>query len=825
MTSNNPEEFADDTVPPYVPALLGEFKPLRCVHQHASGQGTVLLARNTLDQELVAIKVLKSDLSTASSSLARFRREVEVLEKLDHPGICKFLTSDLNAIAPYFVMEYITGDPLTSRTGATSHESDAALLASITRMEKVTRALEYLHKNDIVHRDIKPANIVVREDGEPILVDFGLASDEQAMALTMTGAVMGTRPYMSPEQTRGSGINHRTDIYSVGATLYELVTGETPFGRYLSNQSIVEAICHDAVPRKKLEDSTCPHDLITVIERAMEKDPSQRYQSAAELADDLGRIVAKSKVRARPIHPLRRARRWISRHPRTLIVSGCLLLISATGGAVFGIFRQDIELAKSVERQRSIDDHLADLAQEIMLNRIEEVPAHARRILALDSQHLEATVHLAIAYHRMGNNSEALQALRTIDRSHDRPELQLVWSALEGETVTTDCLSSSQDSALVSYFHGNLALTKNDYESALKQFQSATQLSPQARRHYWYARAYAAAKAKDETACRATARYMTGLWPQTAGIQWCAAFALSGWDRDAAIRHYRLALGIERHSHTLHNLAVMISLSEPEEAASLYQEAIAHNPSAMKSQAGLARTLLKLQRRDEAIRVLREAESQGFNQEIQALLGVALVAKGERKAGFEAIKRGTDAGTTWSNPYFMLARKQIDERSPGLALDTLRNAFKSISPRTPADTRVLALMFAELGKVEEGIQLMLSLGEQHAKNEHDFYALTTLYVESQQGEKALESVKSLLDLNPDHLAGIGYQALLMAQYRKPKEALPFLEVAVEKDPKNFNLLMTLSFAYMATAQFSKAGELRRRAKALKPTRSKSNQSR
>jgi predicted Ser/Thr protein kinase len=280
----------------------------------AGGMSRVLLAEDERLGRKVAIKVLSSRFCDNPVVRSRFMQEARALARLSHPNIVHIFSLGQADEPPHFVMEYIEGAPLTEAAGALSLGQKAEL------MYKVVSAVRYLHQHQIVHRDLKPGNILVGPSLEPKILDFGLARQLAGLEkpLTHYGEILGTPQYFSPEQARGDApLDARSDIFSLGTILYELLTGTLPF-RAGSFAGQVRSICSDEPVLPRRLNPEIPGDLQNICMQALEKDPSDRYTTAGEMADDLERFAAGEPVLAAPASYSHRMTGKIEQHLREL---------------------------------------------------------------------------------------------------------------------------------------------------------------------------------------------------------------------------------------------------------------------------------------------------------------------------------------------------------------------------------------------------------------------------------------------------------------------------------------------------------------------------
>ncbi|WP_206491333.1 Stk1 family PASTA domain-containing Ser/Thr kinase [Rhodococcus sp. KRD162] len=257
------------------------------------GMSEVHLARDTRLDRDVAIKVLRADLARDPTFYLRFRREAQNAAALNHPAIVAvYDTGEAETEAgplPFIVMEYVDGDTLRDIVRA---EGPMAPRRAMEVIADVCAALDFSHRNGIVHRDVKPANIMINHAGAVKVMDFGIARAiaDSSSPMTQTAAVIGTAQYLSPEQARGEQVDARSDVYSLGCVLFEILTGEPPF---TGDSPVAVAYQHvrEDPQLPSLVNDTVPRELDSIILKAMAKNPANRYQSAAEMRTDLVRVL------------------------------------------------------------------------------------------------------------------------------------------------------------------------------------------------------------------------------------------------------------------------------------------------------------------------------------------------------------------------------------------------------------------------------------------------------------------------------------------------------------------------------------------------------
>src|SRR5438128_8186874 len=310
---------------------LGHYEILEEIGR--GGMGVIYRARQQRSRRLVEVQRIVAHEVNSHETLARFRREAEAVASLDHPNILPIHeVSESEEGLPFFSMKYATGGSLRSAASALRNKPREC----VQLIAKVARGIAYAHGKGVLHRDLQPGNILLDENGEPMVSDFGLAKWlDQDSALTRTLETLGTPGYIAPEQTEcpADKLTCAADLYSLGAILFYLLTGRPPFVG-----PNVLCVIHQAAatpaPRLRSVVPSLDRDLETIVAHCLESDPNARYQSAGALTDDLERWLRHEPIWARRVGVLAHGRKWVRRNPTTTMLVAALVALAA---AIVGV--------------------------------------------------------------------------------------------------------------------------------------------------------------------------------------------------------------------------------------------------------------------------------------------------------------------------------------------------------------------------------------------------------------------------------------------------------------------------------------------------------
>jgi len=370
---------AGSIIGPEAGNVVGGFTLLRPLG--SGGMGSVYEARQDHPQRLVALKVLPP-LTHDPAVLRRFAQESELLARMNHPSIAQVFATGVDGTTPYFAMELVKG-ALTITEYARRRE--LSVVESIALFRHVCAAIAHGHAKGVVHRDIKPGNLLVDEEGEPKVIDFGIAraldaAEGDAARMTRTGDLVGTLQYMSPEQAEGriADVDAQTDVHALGLVLYEMVCGQRAYA--IEGQPLTQAlriIAQDHIPLARSRRPDLPAEVEWILGKAMEKDRARRYASVVELDSDLQRFLEHAPVLAGPPSRLYAARKFVRRH-RVGVAALAAVFAALTIGLAVAL------------RERNIATEARDQLT-VRAKELETETARKDRVLAFQNRLLTAT--------------------------------------------------------------------------------------------------------------------------------------------------------------------------------------------------------------------------------------------------------------------------------------------------------------------------------------------------------------------------------------------------------------------------------------------------
>lgn len=410
-----------------IPKQIGHYQIEAALGFGAMGQ--VFKGYDPKLKRFAALKILYAETPQVNR---RFAQEARFQAKIDHPNVCKVYEVGEVDGKNFIAMQFIAGKTLRDAA------KELRLEEKIRIIKQVADALHSAHKEGLIHRDIKPSNIMVvkTEEGlwQPYILDFGLAREQETAGLTLSGIVVGTPHYMAPEQARGDSthLDRRTDVYGLGATLYELLSGRTPYAGRSSTEVLVKVLQEDPVPVRKI-DPSIPIDLETIVMKSMQKEPQQRYESAKEFYEDLQRYLDGEPITARPVSLSERLIKKARKNKVTAaILAGALIITLILVGALIWVQTKSSVQARYArefgEEIRNIESMMSSVYSAPIHDIRPELAVARKRLVKIEDRTREAGSWaygpghnaLGLGYFAIGDYDKAFENLQIAYQSNYR---------------------------------------------------------------------------------------------------------------------------------------------------------------------------------------------------------------------------------------------------------------------------------------------------------------------------------------------------------------------------------------------------------------------
>ncbi len=886
---------------------LGDFRLLRQVGR--GGMGVVYEAWQVSMERRVALKVLPSGIAADQKTFLRFMREARTAGKLDHQGIVSVHAMGVDRDTPYYAMEYVEGETLAQvlariRPPAPRREGDrGSLWSGISRLFRsgesgaaspvpeaappvltadppierprsaldtdqvtpvwcfrvaeafagVAEGLQHAHSRGIVHRDLKPSNLILDLAGRLRILDFGLARLEGQESLTVSGDFIGTPLYMSPEQAmpRRIPIDHRTDIYSLGATLYETLTWRPPFRGKDHQDTLSQIVSRDPDPPRRIE-ARVPRELENIVLKCLRKDPADRYGTAEALSQDLRRFVRGDPIEARPPSGWAKARRRLLRHRLKVLVSLTALLLLVTSGLLLHevksrrlagdrlLYRERVidaamllEMCELTARAGSgkpaeidpqnlfMDGDFLALAREADLNPLSAAVEKLAEAEALDAAGPEAPYYRARGLILLGEKEKAVEELaRAVRRSpgfvpavtllgdldaasgKDRPLPEAAAEDPAGAPAKEGAASWGS-----SWLLAHRALRSRDFRAAAEAYTGLLQEIDEAGEPYLGASVEfhlgkGRALLEDGETSGAIESFVAArtLWPRAKVPQLLLgkAYYLKGEKENAESTF----LALHEQSGALKDeIAIWV--------AALYKY-LRDNARGLEWAGRLKRESLRLRlevdfnvllgRDEEAVRLGRDAVRRfPDDSRTHHFLAVALLRDPRTlREALDVARRASELDPRNADTLSLLAAAYQDNRDPRKAEELFLKAIE-IAPREPRAYDHLGLLLQRLGRLDEAqerlrqaVQIVEGSARFQILNPHNSLAL--LLVQRGNAEEAIRCYRKAMEFQPGSAAPFLNLGLLHLRRGESGEAEASFRKAIEveeRDPRGFGHLGSL----------------------------------
>lgn len=686
----------------------------------AGGMGIVYRAVQQPIGRIVALKVVRPEFATSPRQRQRFFREAEIVGQLDHPHIVPVFSAGELDGAPYLAMGFVEGITLAELIEAVRPEASATHLLDVVKrcfpqidavalerriggagvswpevvaslLGKIADALAHAHARGIVHRDVKPSNIMIDAAARPVLLDFGLARADTDATLTRTGALIGSVPYMAPEQVRSGRVDARADVFAFGSVLFELARLRPAFDPNSAESAMREIVEVDPAGLHHAR-SPAERDLVAITAKCLEKSPSARYSSAEGLRNDLDALVGGGEIAAPRFGWSRRTLRFARRRPVRAVgigVTGVALLACVMAiGIVIGQ-RDEAATGRARLDQLARDERVSLAYAALVDGDLETARASFERIAE-----------------RWSDDPDGRLGLALVDRD---------WGSIPNEISRAD--------------REFLAATRlgpppyADPVTAVARAQAAIAYAPRVRRLYQIGLAIAAGRAGDPAVAAVAANSLTELWPGSAAAAYWAGYALLDCDTATAAGHFDRAIALDpefARAHASRGTAA-VRLGDFDGAIRCLRRACALAPDVARTRINLGVALQHVGRVDDAIEQLRRAtEIAPGLPGAHFALGNALFAT-DRTAAEAAFEATVAAAPGYARAWTNLGTLRLERFEHEAAID----AFRRVTVLEPGDAdsfRDLAYAHAASGNAREAADAyskVVSIAPR-SRDDHDY---------------------------------------------------------------------------------------------------------
>jgi tetratricopeptide (TPR) repeat protein/serine/threonine protein kinase len=840
---------------------LGDFEILSLIG--TGGMGAVFLARQvSLDRE-VALKVISDISGTRAKSLERFNRETKVLAKVSHQNIVPIYEVGQQGPYSYFAMEYVKGvsldkilsgirnarpdekasvvmhrcldaqasiyDSSCHKDSSNGAEIDTDYIVEIGRIIiSIASALDYAHKKGILHRDVKPSNILITSDGTAKLVDFGLAKGQTQQTITVTGEFFGTPSYVSPEQIRKPDIvDCRSDVFSLAATYYECLTLHPPFGGDTINETLTQVISREAIPPKKY----CPRlstDFNTVLLHALEKLPEDRYQTAADFADDIENVLEFKSITAKRPSITQKTYKTLRRNLLKVVMVVVCILVIVLGYFLFSsriqqknetIARELYQLGSRKTSQGEFTEALMYLEKAIKVNPkftgaynlagdcFRSLGQHQKAIeiykqaIEIDPNNTDACCNLGTTYRDLGRHNEAIEVFKqTIRRNPNNT---------------------------VAYY--NLGITYRDlgrHDEAIEAFKQTVKINPNNTDAYCNLGTIDRDLGRRDEAIEAF-KQMIRINPNDADA-YCnlgTTYRDSGRHNEA-IEAFKQTVRINPNNTDAYcNLGTIYrDLGLQDEAIETFKQMVRINPNDADAYAELGTAYSWLSRAEDAIDAYKQAlRITPNNIALYRKLASSYSMANRHEKVVETYKQivtiiQESDFQPWQ--YYDLGIAYYNLGRTEEAIVALNKAIR-INPDLGFAYWLLGVIYKDIGDgerskeaFEESIKAYERSIRMNPRDDFAYESLGSSYKELGRNEEAIEAYKHAVGINPYNIEayiGLGDSFLSLNPYKEYKEAIEAFKQAIKIDPNCVRAYYHLGSTYGLSGQYDKSLEILKQA--------------